>query len=151
MAKHLYEMLIRSGTKLQSYLLLIMRLYWGYQFFLTGTGKFQNIDNVVQYFDSLNIPFAVASAYTVASIETVGGLALFFGLASRLLCIPLICTLAGAYLTAHREALLNIFNNPDQFISQAPFNFILTSLIVFCFGPGKFSLDNLIEKKMVKK
>jgi putative oxidoreductase len=72
-------------------------------------------------------------------------------LASRLLCIPLICTLTGAYLTAHREALLTIFSNPDQFISQAPFNFLLTSLIVFCFGPGKFSLDNLIEKKMVKK
>jgi putative oxidoreductase len=146
-----YESLIEIGTKLQSYLLLIMRLYWGYQFFLTGMGKFHNFESVVTYFQSLHIPFAEANVYLVASIETAGGLLLLIGLGSRLIALPLITVLSVAFLTAHREALLNIFSNPDLFTSQAPFLFLFTCVTVFCFGPGKFSLDQLLAKKLSNK
>ena len=145
-----YEGIIRAGECISSYFLLAIRLFWGYQFFITGYGKLQNIPKVAGYFQSLGIPFAEANAYTVGSIEMVGGLLLIVGLASRLISIPLICVLLTAYATAHQAALLNIFNDPDTFLSQPPFHFLMMLLVVFCFGPGKFSLDYLLERWIKK-
>jgi len=142
-----YEAIIRLGEGLQSFLLLAMRLYWGYGFFQSGMGKFNNLPKIIEYFSSLNVPFPEANAYIVASFETIGGILLMIGLGSRLICIPLICILCVAYATAHIDALLNIFHDPETFISQSPFNFLVACLVVFCFGPGKFSIDYLLEKK----
>ena len=36
--------------------LLVFRLYFGYQFFLTGKGKLGNIEGVTRFFDGLGIP-----------------------------------------------------------------------------------------------
>ena len=44
--------------------------------------------------------------------------------------------LFGAFLTEHREALLNVWNDPQNLIVQLPFNYLLTALIVLAFGPG---------------
>ena len=46
-----------------------------------------------------------------------------------------------AYITADRAALLSIFSDPDNFYAAAPFTFLMASLIVLIFGPGRFSLD----------
>ena len=146
-----YEGIIRVGELLQSPLLLAMRLFWGYQFFQGGMGKLANIANTIAFFQNLGIPFAEANAYMVGSLEAAGGMLLMLGLASRLVSIPLIITMCTAYATAHREALLNIFQDPDTFISQGPFNFLLMCLIVLAFGPGKFSLDALIERMRARK
>ncbi len=142
-----YEGLVRVGESFQSILLFVMRLYWGFGFYQSGMGKFNDISKVTQYFQSLNIPFAEANAYIAASIETGGGLLLMMGLASRLAAIPLAVVMCTAYVTAHRPALLNIFNDPDTFLSQPPFLFLLTCLIVFAFGPGKCSIDYCFQSK----
>lgn len=142
-----YDAITHFGNSLQPFLLLAMRLYWGLAFFNTGLGKFHNHDNVVQFFTGLGIPFAEASAYLVAFVETVGGLSLALGLLSRLMAIPLIITMCTAFATAHQEALLNVFHDPETFIAQSPFNFLLTSLVVFSFGPGKISFDHLLFRK----
>lgn len=142
-----YEGIIRAGEFFSDYLLLAMRLFWGYQFFQTGMGKLSNIPNIVQFFENLGIPFAEANAYTVASLETVGGILLMLGLGSRLISIPLIAIMCTAYATAHRDALLGVFQDPDTFFQQGPFLFLMTCLIVFSFGPGKFSLDYLLQRK----
>jgi len=147
----LYELLIRLGTFLQSFLLLALRLYWGYAFFQTGLGKFANHPQIVQFFQTLNIPYPELNAYLVAAFETVGGVCLFFGLGARLMCVPLLVILSTAYGTAHREALVNMFQDPDTFLSQAPFHFLMTTLIIFCFGPGVFSIDAVLKKLHDKK
>ena len=142
-----YEAIIRAGESFSSYLLLAMRLFWGYQLYQSGMGKFSNIPKVVQFFQNLGIPFADTNANIAASIEIGGGILLMIGLASRLVSIPIACVMCTAYVTAHRPALLNIFQDPDTFLTQAPFLFLLTALVVFSFGPGKFSLDYLLERK----
>lgn len=141
-----YEAIIRLGESLQPYLLLILRLYWGFQFFQSGLHKFNDITQTAQYFQSLSIPFPEFQAYLVASLEGIGGLLLIIGLGSRLICIPLIIILCTAYATAHREALLNIFQDTKTFVNQSPFNFLIVCLVVFCFGPGKFSIDYLFSR-----
>lgn len=139
------------ARSIQSPLLLAMRLYWGGAFMFAGWGKLHHISGTSDYFATLGIPLPLVNAYLVGLIECIGGLCLMLGLASQIICIPLICVMLGAFLTAHREALMNAWHDPQQFIIQAPFNFLLTALIVFAFGPGKFSVDYLLERFLSKK
>jgi putative oxidoreductase len=75
-------------------------------------------------------------------------LLLLVGLCSRLVSVPLAFTMLVAYFTADREALVGIFSEPDKFLAADPFLFLLTTLIVLAFGPGVFSLDWLIARKL---
>jgi len=139
------------GDFCQPFLLLSMRLFWGYQFFQAGYGKLQNMDSVTRYFSSLGIPFPEFAALAAGWVECIGGICLFFGFASRLIVIPLACVMISALLTAHREATLGMFANPQKFINQLPFNYLLTMIVVFCFGPGKISIDALFKKFFSRK
>lgn len=94
----------------------------------------------------VGVPFPTLDVYFSAIIEIACGLLLAAGLASRLIAIPLIIDFCIAYLTASREVLFNIFNNPDAFVFDAAFLFLFASLIVFIFGPGAFSLDGMLKK-----
>jgi putative oxidoreductase len=51
-----------------------------------------------------------------------------------------------AYVTADTEALRSIFSDPDKFYAAAPYVFLIASLIILIFGPGKLSLDTLLER-----
>ena len=144
--KKFYEGLIVAGSNLQSLLLLAIRLFWGYQFFISGWGKFQNMPKVVSFFQDLGIPFPELNAYLASGVECIGGLMLLIGFGSRLAAIPLAFTMVVAMLTAHSDAIVHILQDPDAFVQQAPFNYLLTCLIVFAFGPGAFSIDYLLEK-----
>ena len=141
------RLLDKLGGLLSGPFLFAIRLYWGWQFFMAGKGKFGNMDHVAGFFESLSIPLPLASAYLVAIVETVGGLLLLLGLKSRLGAAPLALTMVVAYLTAHRDAVVGIFSDPDLFFAQDPFLFLMMTVIVLCFGAGKFSLDYFLNKK----
>jgi putative oxidoreductase len=51
-----------------------------------------------------------------------------------------------AYITADREALFSIFSDPDKFYAAAPYTFLVASLIILLFGPGKFALDTVLDR-----
>ncbi len=146
----LYPIFLRCADKLQALFLLFVRLYWGWQFFVTGKGKLLNHDRVTEFFISLGIPFPELNAWIAGGVECFGGLLLLFGLGSRLAAIPLIFTMLVAYATAHSEALFNILNDSREFIKQEPFTFLMAAVIIFCFGPGPLSLDNLIRRRCQK-
>jgi putative oxidoreductase len=137
----------RVADHLRSPLLLAMRLYWGWQFFETGKGKLENLDRTAGFFESLSIPAPRANAMLAGSTECFGGLLLLVGLGSRIVPIPLVFTMCVAYMTAHREAVEGILDNPDKFVTQPPFLFLLTALVVLAFGPGRFSLDALLARR----
>jgi putative oxidoreductase len=143
-----YGLLIRAASLLQSPLLLALRLYWGWQFFETGKGKLMNHEKVTEFFVSLHIPFPSFNVYLAGSTECFGGLLLLVGLGSRLVSLPLIFTLMVAYATAEIDTVKNIFADPDKFVTATPFLFMLACVIVLAFGPGKFSLDWLFQRKL---
>jgi putative oxidoreductase len=124
----------------------VVRLYWGWQFFVTGKGKLSNLGQVAQFFESLGIPLPALNAFLAGTTECLGGLLLLVGFASRLTAIPLIFTMIVAYLTADLDAVKGIFIEPDKFLSADPFLFLLASLMVLIFGPGKFSVDALFGR-----
>jgi putative oxidoreductase len=142
----LYRSYVWLLEKLQSPFLLIIRLYWGWQFFLTGKGKLMNLEKTAGFFANLHIPMPHLNAVLAGSTECFGGLLLLLGLGSRIVTVPLIFTMIIAYLTADFDKVQNIFTNPDAFVSAAPFQFMLTAEIVLIFGPGVFSLDALIAR-----
>ncbi len=132
-------------------LLLAMRLWWGWQFFQTGKGKLLDLDNKTEFFASLHLPFPKFNVILAGSTECFGGLLLLIGLFARPVCVPLIFTMVVAYLTADIDAVKGIFQEPDKFTDAAPFLFMLTAMIVFAFGPGRVSVDQLIGRGAKKR
>jgi len=141
-----YDLLINIGNSLQSPFLLFVRLYWGWQFVEDGWGKLHNLPKVIEYFGSLGLPAPGPTAYFVSILELIGGVLLALGLGSRLIAFLLTANMTVAYITGDREALLSIFSDPDKFIAAAPFSYLMASLIVLIFGPGRYALDYLVER-----
>jgi putative oxidoreductase len=146
-----YRLVIKTGTVLQSPLLLVIRLYWGWQFFVAGKGKLMNLDRTTGFFHDLHIPFPHLNAWVVGLSECVGGLLLLSGLGARLVGAVLAFDMIVAYLTADFDKVKHIFDDPDKFVTADPFLFMLACIIILAFGPGVFSLDGLMGKKYSKK
>jgi len=146
-----YGLATKIGTWLQPVFLLIIRLYWGWQFFISGKGKLGDIQKVTNFFQSLGIPFPQVNAYLAGCTECFGGLLLLVGLGCRVTTVPLIFTMIIAYLTASPDAVKHIFSKPDDFVTADPFLFMLAAIIVFLFGPGPISLDGLIGFLLKKR
>ncbi len=141
------DMASKTASYFSDPLLLVIRLYWGWQFFLTGKGKLLHLDQTAEFFASLNLPLPKLQALLAGSTECFGGLLLAIGLFSRLVSIPLIFTMIVAYLTAHLDTVKGIFDDSDAFVTATPFLFLLVSVTVFTFGPGRFSVDGLLNKR----
>lgn len=135
------------ASSLQSPLLLLIRLYWGWSFFGTGRGKLMNLDRTAAFFADLHIPMPKLNALMAGGTECFGGLLLMIGLFSRLTSVALTGVMFVAYATADREALMAIFSDTDKFTAATPFLFLFAVLVVLAFGPGKFSLDHFWNKK----
>ncbi len=135
------------ASYLQSPLLLVIRLYWGWHFAQSGWGKLHNLEKTTGFFESIHIPMPKLNAIMAGAVECGGGVLLALGLFARPVSIPLIFTMIVAYVTADNEALHAITSDPDKFVSAAPFLFLLASVIVLAFGPGKLSLDALFFRK----
>ncbi len=141
-----YRLLNRGAEMLQSPFLLLVRLYWGWQFMQTGWGKINNIPKVTNFFTDLGIPLPGLNAHFIAGLEFFGGIFLVLGLGSRLIAVPLTINMLVAYITADREALFSVISDPDKFYAAAPYTFLFASLIVLIFGPGKIAVDTLIAR-----
>jgi putative oxidoreductase len=149
--RKLYGLLVAAASSLQPVLLLVVRLYWGWQFMETGWGKLQHLDRVTRFFTSLGIPAPGLNAEFVSGLELVGGILLAVGLASRLASLLFVGDMLVAYITADREAILSLLSDPDKFVGAAPCTFLCASLLILIFGPGRFSLDALVERWFTKR
>lgn len=149
-AERFYQFFIRIGSNLQSLFLFYMRATWGHQFFLAGLSKIKAIQPTIDFFISLGIPAPVFHAYLVSYVELIGGFLLFIGLASRLAALPLAFTMLVALSTAHAANLSNFqfLMQPILLVKEAPYPFLITSLLVFIFGPGRISVDAWLKRQV---
>lgn len=120
------------AERLQDPLLLLLRLYFGLMFLVIGIGKLSDLGGTRGYFESLRLPLPMVSALAAGLVETLGGLLLALGAAARLVALPLIGTMLVAYFAAHSS---------EKFLQAKPFLFLFASLLIFVFGPGRYSLD----------
>ena len=130
----------------QSPFLLLVRGYCGRQQEQSGWGKLHNLAKATDFFVSLNLPFPAQTAVFISCVEFFGGIFLALGLLSRMTALVLTINMVVAYVTADREALLSVFSDPDKFYAAAPYTFLVASVIILLFGPGKLALDALIRR-----
>jgi len=143
---NLHDRFFALLSLLQSPFLLLVRLYWGWQLVESGWGKLHNLGKVTEFFTSLNLPMPAQMAVFISCVEFFGGLLLAIGLFSRMTALVLTINMVMAYLTADREALFSIISDPDKFYAAAPYVFLIASLIILIFGPGKFCVDYLLRR-----
>jgi putative oxidoreductase len=145
----LYLLLTRwGGPVVLSLVLLLFRVVFGYAFFQAGSGKLRDISKPISFFRELGIPAPVANAWLVSIVECVGGLLVIAGLGARATAVALSINMIVAYLTAHRDSVVALFSKGDvpTFVDQAPFWFLVTSLLVLALGPGMISMDALLKR-----
>jgi putative oxidoreductase len=143
----LYRRFQHGSAALESPFLLLVRLYWGWQFAQTGWGKLHHLAHVTQFFSSLGIPLPGFNAAFVSGLEFVGGILLIAGLGTRFVGLLLAVDMIVAYVTSDLSALASILSDPDKFYSDAAYTFLIASLVVLIFGAGRFSLDYLIWRR----
>lgn len=137
------------GRWLQSPVLLFIRLAWGFQLAESGWGHLTHIEKTVQFFASLHIAHPLAAVCVSASVELLGGALLILGLCVRIIALPLLFNFAVAYATAGRNEIVELLHlrNPDDFINDSAFPFLVTALIMLAFGAGRISLDALLLRR----
>ncbi|WP_276360277.1 DoxX family protein [Daejeonella sp. H1SJ63] len=123
--------------------LLLMRLLIAYGFYGPAIMKWNDINSIAEWFESLEIPLPYLNAYLAAGTETLGVVLLFLGLGTRFITIPLIITMLVAIKTVHWA---NGFEAGENGF-EIPLYYIIMLLTLFIYGSGKLSLDRLIEKK----
>lgn len=139
-------------SALQPLIALITRLVVGAEFIQTGFGKWQDIDKPIKLFTGLGIPMPTPSAYLVASVELIGGIALVLGAGTRIAALLLSTTMVVAILTAHRAQFLDLVQFGGTGLTDiAALVFLLLLLWLVACGPGPVSIDHPLSKRMTQK
>jgi putative oxidoreductase len=144
-----YAAVASAFSRLQSPLLLAIRLYWGFQFVQDGWGKLTHLDKVTEFFTSLSLPAPHMTALVVALIEFGGGIFFALGIASRLTSLILFVNMTMAYLSVpdDRVNFSHIFSKPEDFYSASPYTYWFAALLILLLGPGLFAVDTLIRRR----
>lgn len=146
----LLRLLIVWPERIASYFLwagpLLARVVAGYVFMLTGWEKLQNLPHMIELFTDWGIPFPHIMTPLASGIECFGGLALIFGLFTRIAGGALAMVMVVAIISAKwadvdsLETLLGF---------EETMYFAVFTWLAIC-GAGKASLDHLIEKRSGK-
>ncbi|MFO1077174.1 MAG: DoxX family protein [Planctomycetota bacterium] len=129
--------------RLRDPLLFFNRFTWGWMFFGTGKGKLGNLADTTEFFRSLGLPVPGVQAVFIGGLECVGGLLLIAGLFSRPVAMLLASTMVVAYLTADRAGFASL----QAFTAATPFPFLMATLLVAAFGPGRIAVDHLLRRR----
>jgi len=148
---NVYDAVASGLNRLQSPLLLVIRLYWGFQFIQDGWGKLTHLDKVSEFFASLSLPAPHMTALTVAVVELGGGILFGLGIASRLTSLVLFVNMTMAYLSVpdDRTNFSHIFSKPEDFYGASPYTYWFAALLILILGPGYFAIDTLIRRRFV--
>lgn len=120
--------------------LLFVRLILAYGFYTPAINKWQDINSIGDWFDSMEVPAPLFNAYLAAGTEMLGVVLLSLGLFTRIISLPLIITMLVAIKLVHWE---NGYNASDNGY-EIPLYYILMLLVLITQGAGKLSLDYII-------
>lgn len=144
-----YQTFASICNRLQSSLLLAIRLYWGWQFAQDGWGKLTHLDKVTDFFTSLNLPSPHLTALVCALVEFGGGILFAAGILSRLTSLILFVNMTMAYLSVpdDRVNFSHILSKPDDFYGATPYTYWFAALLILILGPGVLAIDTLLRRR----
>ena len=125
-----------------SFLILCLRVFFGIMFFAHGLDKLTNFNELSQTFPNV---LGFGSYFSLmVSIFCEFCCSLFFitGLMVRITIIPMIISMAVAFFDVH-----------DGLFPQGELAliYLVMFVILYITGPGRFSVDFLIDKKIQKE
>lgn len=144
--KTIYQKYLNGLDKLRDIPLLFLRLMMAYGFYQPAMNKMKDLDAVSQWFDSMNYPVPVLSAYLAGVTEFLGVFLLLLGLGTRFITLPLMFVMIIAITTVHGGS--GFAASGGGF--EIPFYYLLMLFVIHILGPGRLSLDHLIGKKLKK-
>ncbi|MEZ2656727.1 DoxX family protein [Aneurinibacillus aneurinilyticus] len=131
-------------TKKSEIGILILRLVLGITFLIHGLDKFQSgIGNIAGWFESVGLPGFLA--YIIATIETVGGLAVILGLGTRIVSFLFILVLAGAIITV--KIAVGFTGNGQMAGYELDLALLAIAVHLAINGSSLYSVDALLRKK----
>ncbi|WP_085505338.1 DoxX family protein [Thalassobacillus devorans] len=120
---------------------VILRVVLGLTFFIHGLVKFQDgIGNTAGWFDSIGLPGFLA--YVVAFLELAGGLAVLFGLGTRVISGLFVVLMAGAILKVKLAA--GFLGNGQGAGYELDLVLLAMSLYFLINGSKNFALDQVL-------
>lgn len=142
---------------------LLLRLMAGGVFLWEGILKFVYANQGVGRFTKLGMPFPHFTASFVGGLEIVGGLLLLSGLMTRLIAIPFIIEMIVAILSTKLSLYLGTSPLPLPPVPpkvgiwavlhevRSEYAQLLTVAFLLINGPGKWSLDALLQDARLRK
>ena len=124
--------------KLVSFLILAVRLFFGVLFFVHGLDKLMNFSVLSETYPSF---FGLGSYMTLMLAvfsEFCCSLFLIAGLLERIMVLPMIVAMGVAFFDVHYAMM------PEGELSLI---YLVMFIILFFTGPGRYSLDYLIDMK----
>ena len=121
-----------------SFLILCIRLFFGVLFFMHGLDKMTNFEQLSLTFPDIMGFGSYMSLMLSIFAEFCCSLFLIFGLLVRVMLIPMIIAMAVAFFDVH-DAMM-----PEGELSLI---YLIVFIIVYLTGPGRFSLDYLIDAR----
>jgi len=143
----LYRRFPFLSAQLVAPVLLLVRVYWGWQFSQSGWGRLHHLDTATGFFASLHIPAPGPTCVAISLLEFIGGILLIAGFGTRFIGLLLAGDMLVAYITADPGALAAIISNPGRFYGADPYTFLFAALIALIFGAGRWSVDYLIWRR----
>ncbi|MEL7237755.1 MAG: DoxX family protein [Planctomycetota bacterium] len=135
-------------------LLLVGRVSLGLFMIVHGLGKwnwdgFGPTDQFVGYTESLGFPLPTLFAWNALLSEIGLSVLVLLGLFTRPAVLGLIFTMGVAAFVAHGgEAFVS--GNPADSTKELPMMYIFAYLMLLGVGPGKFSGDALLSKRLAE-
>lgn len=124
-----------------SLLILALRLFFGILFFTHGLDKLANFNELLPNFPDVLGFGSYMSLMVSIFCEFCCSLFLIAGLLVRLTVIPMMIAMAVAFFDVHDGML------PE---GELALIYLIMFIILYITGPGKFSIDYLIDKKIQK-
>ena len=152
----LYAPVIKAGDSIQPLALLIIRLAWGWRLYLSGYSHLTNVESTYKNFVEWKIPFPLFNVYVSGTTELIGGLFLLVGLFTRGAGLIVFFNFCVAIWATSRAEIAGLFTGPERWdhlrgiVDDNAFPFWTLGLILFAFGPGKFSVDYLLQRYWLK-
>ena len=124
--------------KLVSFLILAVRLFFGVLFFVHGLDKLMNFSVLSETYPSFFGRGRYMTLMLAVFSEFCCSLFLIAGLLERIMVLPMIVAMGVAFFDVH-DAMM-----PEGELSLI---YMVMFIILFFTGPGRYSLDYLIDMK----
>ena len=125
-----------------SFLILVMRVSFGILFFMHGLDKMTNFNELSLTFPDVLGFGSYMSLMLSIFAEFCCSLFLMAGLLVRVMLVPMIIAMAVAFFDVH-DAMM-----PEGELSLI---YLIVFVILYLTGPGRFSLDYIIDMRLKKE